>query len=334
MEPYYSTPDGTIRIFHARWEDVFTAGIFTRKTIAFVHADGPYGVKEATNRKEKGRGKLTEGHNWKPVAGDDKPFDPQPLLDLDLPTVTWGANHYASRIEWDKRDEVSSDDNADFELAWTNLGGPCRKFRHLWRGLCRASETGIAWHVLHPTQKPEALSAWVFNHAMQRKPWGLKSLRARSTSRIAQRASTLACVPWRVKKTPRQPVPCSRDCKLPTFLPRQTPVVKRANLLIRSETGFVRGRVVFLGSATGPGSVELRSRRRDGAARRSRTNMSNKKVTLSNSFHGTKITVLARTAALFSMDAPSYPNASQKRAAKRVRNRLCGSNECACGVVR
>jgi len=185
MTPYYSTPDGSIRIFRARWEDVFAAGIFTRKTIALVHADGPYGVKEATNRKEKGRGKrggsstctgLAEGHNWKPVAGDDKPFDPQPLLDLDLPLVTWGANHYASRlpdspswIEWDKRDEVPSDDNADFELAWTNLGGPCRKFRHLWRGLCRASETGVAWHVLHPTQKPEALSAWVFNHAMARK---------------------------------------------------------------------------------------------------------------------------------------------------------------------
>jgi hypothetical protein len=58
------------------------------------------------------------------------------------------------------------------------------------------------------------------------------------------------------------------------------------------------------------------------------------KVTLSNSFHDTKITVLARTAALFGLDAPSYPNAAQKRAAKRVQNKLCGSNECACGVVR
>ena len=185
MTPYYATPDGSIRIFHARWEDVLAAGIFTRKTIAFVHADGPYGIKEKTSRKDKGRGKtngvgkplhggLATCRNFPAVHGDDKPFDPQPLLDLDRPLVTWGANHYASRlpdspswIEWDKRDDVASDDNADFELAWTNLGGPCRKFRHLWRGLCRASEAGDA--VLHATQKPEALSAWVFNHAMARK---------------------------------------------------------------------------------------------------------------------------------------------------------------------
>jgi hypothetical protein len=71
-----------------------------------------------------------------------------------------------------------------------------------------------------------------------------------------------------------------------------------------------------------------------GQRRKADEKMSSKKVTLTNSFHGTKITVLARTAALFSMDAPSFPSASQKRAAKRVRDRLCGSNDCTCGVVR
>lgn len=116
--------------------------------------------------------------NWPAVEGDDKPYSPQNILDLDRPTVLWGANHYAGRflpsspswLVWDKRDGVASDDNADAEIAWTNLGGPVRVFSHLWRGLCRASEpTGEHRKTLHPMQKPEALSAFVFAHAMARK---------------------------------------------------------------------------------------------------------------------------------------------------------------------
>ena len=174
MQPYYTTPDGTIRIFHARWEDVFAAGVFVAKDIALVHADGPYGVNEQTNRASKGRGKATASIDFAAVVDDDKPFDPTPLLALDRPLVTWGANHYASRLPnspswilWDKREDVGSDDNADGELAWTNLGGPLRVFRHLWKGMIKASERGSVR--VHPTQKPEALSSWVFAHAMARK---------------------------------------------------------------------------------------------------------------------------------------------------------------------
>lgn len=179
MQPYYSTEDGSIRIFHARWEDVLAAGVFKPKDIALVHADPPYGVNERTDRKSKGRGNtygcgIALPRDFPPVAGDDKPYSPQSILDLDRPTVLWGANHYAGRflssspswLVWDKREGSGSDDNADGELAWTNLGGPARIFSHLWRGAMRASEHGVR---LHPTQKPEALSAWVFAHAMARK---------------------------------------------------------------------------------------------------------------------------------------------------------------------
>jgi site-specific DNA-methyltransferase (adenine-specific) len=100
-----------------------------------------------------------------PVVGDTQPFDPAPLLRFPR-VVLFGANHYADRLPpsptwlvWDKRDGVASDDNADCELAWTNLGGPARLYRHLWRGLCRASEQGQRH--LHPTQKPVALMAWI-----------------------------------------------------------------------------------------------------------------------------------------------------------------------------
>jgi site-specific DNA-methyltransferase (adenine-specific)/modification methylase len=100
------------------------------------------------------------------MAGDDSPFDPSPLLHFPR-VVLWGANHYASRLPdvrswlfWDKRASSGSDDGADGELAWTSLRGPVRRFTHLWRGVCRASETGVTH--LGPTQKPVALVEWVF----------------------------------------------------------------------------------------------------------------------------------------------------------------------------
>lgn len=187
LTPYYETPCGSIRIFHARWEDVLAAGVFKPKDVALVHADPPYGVKERTDRKAKGRvgslarasaavvagrraGPVGMPHDFPAVAGDDAPFDPAPLLSMERPLVLWGANHYSDRVPggpswilWDKREAQTPDDNADGELAWTNLGGPLRIFRHWWRGALRKTEKE---HVhMHPTQKPEALSAWVFQRA-------------------------------------------------------------------------------------------------------------------------------------------------------------------------
>ena len=85
-------------------------------------------------------------------------------------TTLWGANHYSDKVPgssawivWDKRVDSTPDDGSDCELAWTNLGGALRCFRHVWRGLARASECGKAH--LHPTQKPIALSTYVFGRA-------------------------------------------------------------------------------------------------------------------------------------------------------------------------
>ncbi len=166
--PYWTSEDGAITVYHARFEDVLAAGLVGVPDL--VHADPPYGVSEATNRKAKGRGKLAECHDFPAVVGDDCPFDPAGLLSLNRPTVLWGANHYAPRVPespswilWDKRDGVTSNDNADGELAWTNLGGPLRIFRHLWNGMIKASErTSVR---VHPTQKPIALSTYVFQRA-------------------------------------------------------------------------------------------------------------------------------------------------------------------------
>ena len=100
------------------------------------------------------------------VRGDSGPFDPAPILALGRPTVLFGGNHYADRLPpsptwlvWDKRDGLPRNDFADCEMAWTNLGGPARLFRHRWSGLTKDSERGV--RRLRPTQKPVALMRWV-----------------------------------------------------------------------------------------------------------------------------------------------------------------------------
>lgn len=132
---------------------------------AFVLADPPYGVSERTARKSAGRGKLAECNDFAPVIGDDKPFDPTPWLACDR-LVLWGGNHFGQKLPssgswliWDKRDGIGPNDNADAELAWTNLGGPARLFHHTWNGMIRASERDEAR--AHPTQKPVALMRWI-----------------------------------------------------------------------------------------------------------------------------------------------------------------------------
>lgn len=183
MTLYYRSPNGRVTIYAARAEDA-VAWAPPRRT-AVVHADPAYGQRERTQRRRAGRGLLAGSkqemrningrgrpahHDWPPVLGDDRPYDPAPLLDAGYDRVVfWGATRYASRLPdspswltWDKRAGTPSDDNGDVEFAWTNLGGPPRRIVHLWRGTCRASECGVPH--LAPTQKPEAVVAWVFAH--------------------------------------------------------------------------------------------------------------------------------------------------------------------------
>jgi len=135
-----------------------------------VVTDPPYGKRERTNRKTNGRdgcGFLKNGapgwaKDWPPVRGDDEPFDPTPWLAFPK-VVLFGGNWFSSRlpdaskwIVWDKREQTPPDDNADCEMAWTNLGGPTRIHRQLWRGIVRRGEENVAAGQgrVHPTQKP------------------------------------------------------------------------------------------------------------------------------------------------------------------------------------
>lgn len=89
---------------------------------------------------------------------------------MNVPMIFWGANHYAADARlpnascwlcWDKQEANNHIDQADCELAWTNIKGPARIFHHLWAGFRRDSEKGETR--VHPTQKPVALITEILN---------------------------------------------------------------------------------------------------------------------------------------------------------------------------
>ena len=160
VKPYYE--HAGITIYHGNCLEILPG-----LKADVVVTDPPYGVAERTARLSAGRGKLAVCNDFPAIFGDDAPFDPRPWL--TWPCVLWGANHYAGRLPnspswlvWDKREGQGQNDNADCELAWTNLGGPARLFAHYWNGMLRASERDQPR--LHPTQKPVALMRWCLLH--------------------------------------------------------------------------------------------------------------------------------------------------------------------------
>lgn len=133
-----------------------------------VVTDPPYGIGYSHG---KGGGKLARSTKFDdhPIFGDDEPFDPSPWLNFPK-VVLFGANHFASKLPdsafwliWDKRDGISSNDQADAEMAWVKGKGQARVIRHLWSGMLKASERGQ--ERVHPTQKPVIVMEWVLKTA-------------------------------------------------------------------------------------------------------------------------------------------------------------------------
>jgi site-specific DNA-methyltransferase (adenine-specific)/modification methylase len=127
--------------------------------------DPPYGIGEAAGRN-KSRAKLAIAQDYGNEDWDNAPLNAVTMMMVLASAkrmIVWGGNYYplppASQwLVWDK--ENGDNDFADCELAWTNLGGAVRRFRHQWHGMLRASEKGPR---LHPTQKPVALMRWCLN---------------------------------------------------------------------------------------------------------------------------------------------------------------------------
>lgn len=127
-----------------------------------ILTDPPYGIKHnVTNGKQFNN----EKRNYRPVYGDNVPFDPRWLVDLGKPVLLFGANHYADKLPissgWVVWDKMRPEDlyQATAELAWSNFVKGIRVFRFLWNGAMRQSREEL----VHPTQKPVELWRWVLN---------------------------------------------------------------------------------------------------------------------------------------------------------------------------
>lgn len=122
-----------------------------------VITDPPYGIAWTGPRMRR-----------ETVVGDDAPFDPSPWLALELPSIFWGANNFASRLPdsqnwlvWNKRgDSCAPKDHGGCELAWTRgiIKGGTHAKRFIWDGNIRQLDPEM--ERLHPAQKPVEIMKW------------------------------------------------------------------------------------------------------------------------------------------------------------------------------
>ncbi len=162
IRPYYDK--GNITIYHGDCREIMPH----LGPVDLVVTDPPYGIKHPTNYHSRGRSKLAICRDYLEVYGDDKPFEPQPLLDLQKPICLWGANHYSNKLPsspgwlvWDKK-RPDNLDQATCELAYTNFVKGVRRFTWLWNGMIRKEYRGSE-PLYQPTQKPIALMIWVLS---------------------------------------------------------------------------------------------------------------------------------------------------------------------------
>lgn len=159
MKPYYQ--DDLVTLYHGDCRELLPTLDVGGMVVV---TDPPYGMGYQHGLRKGG---VAYGNDGVTIVGDDEPFDPRPILVLDLPTVMFGANHYADRLPaargwlvWDKRDGDGPTDQSDAELAWTNVLSVVRVYSARWRGAMRQGREQREGRV-HINQKPVALMAWV-----------------------------------------------------------------------------------------------------------------------------------------------------------------------------
>jgi len=163
MEPVVVRLSDSVTIIHGDCRDVLPVECDA------VVTDPPYGIAHKSGGGTGGKWNFVR-HQGVTIAGDSGPFDPAPILALGVPWVLWGANFYSDRLPgcgwlvWDKREGIEDMEfnRSDSELAGQSGSKTVKTFRHLWHGICRATEVGSH---LHPTQKPVALMEWCMDQA-------------------------------------------------------------------------------------------------------------------------------------------------------------------------
>ena len=160
MTPYYQ--DDACTIYHGDCREILpTLGRFD-----LLLTDPPYGLKWAgTGFAKQPLLDHKEADSW-----DNLPDKETMILVFASAKkhVVWGGNYLAGHLGpckgplvWDKM--TGKNKFADGEMAWSNVAGTMRIFRHQWCGAFKDSERGD--RSVHPTQKPVAVMQWCLSFA-------------------------------------------------------------------------------------------------------------------------------------------------------------------------
>lgn len=164
MKPYYE--HAGITIYHGDCREILPQ----LPKMDLCIADPPYGLGEnnirVNSRRHGGLGEF--GVDYGKFDWDQEPASPeliQLVRDSSKYSIIWGGNFFQlpPSQKWLLWDKLNSADFADGEMAWTDLPGAVRIFRHMWNGCLRASENKT--QRVHPTQKPIALMKWCLGFA-------------------------------------------------------------------------------------------------------------------------------------------------------------------------
>lgn len=151
------------------YDDANVERLFDGRKVDALVGDPPYGIDHQTDYSTLPH----PGKVYKKVAGDDKAFDPTPLLPRCKDIVLWGANCFPERLHpgtlliWDKRTSTGGAPAfwSDAEAGWLNRGTGVYIFGHVWSGWSRTTESG---EHDHPTKKPAALFVWVIERFLDK----------------------------------------------------------------------------------------------------------------------------------------------------------------------
>jgi len=182
---------------------------FPDKFFDLAIVDPPYGIKVASHKGGTivgggarffgGKSRLRSG-KVKPCASkfyhtfaDNRPPDEGYFKELERVSknrIIWGGNFMldylgaaSCMIVWDKKRRGM--DQADCEIAWTDLRGQSRIFEFRWNGMLQGDMKHKEKRI-HPTQKPVALYAWILERFA--KP-GFKIL----DTHVGSASSLIAC---------------------------------------------------------------------------------------------------------------------------------------------
>lgn len=143
---------------------------FPDKFFDLAVVDPPYGINMdggIIGISKKAKNTQYTKKEWDSSAPGKDYFNE--LIRVSKNQIIFGANHFISRIAidsscwivWNK--ENGNNPFADCELAWTSFKTAVRMFTYRWQGMLQGNMKNKEQRI-HPTQKPKALYAWIFEN--------------------------------------------------------------------------------------------------------------------------------------------------------------------------